>query len=139
MASLRVPLTGEDAAGTVYRLRDVQIDLVGAALLSLSERDGIRARESLVTDLPAGEYTAYVRSGWRLMERAAAGSEIEARAELVSINPIQIHVHEMGHVTLRLQFKRGEEALHLGAPASVHVTQNTPHGHDVGAHAANTL
>ncbi len=122
-ASLRIPLTAASSQGTVYRLRDVQIDISGSALLRLSDRDGVRARETLLTDLPAGDYTAFIQPGWRLMERADTGAETQAEAELLSANPLALHINEMGDVTLRLVFKQGEEELQLGAPPPVRVTQ----------------
>jgi hypothetical protein len=121
--SLRIPLTAEDAAGTVYRLRDVHIEISGSALLSVSDADGLRARESLLTALPPGEYTVYLRPGWRLMARSPEGVEAPASADLLSKNPLTLRVGELGDETLKLVFKRGDEELRLGATAGVRVTR----------------
>ena len=136
-ASLRIPLTATSAQGTVYRLRDVQIEISGAALLRLSDRDGVRGRETLRTDLPAGMYTAFVQPGWRLMERSEAGSERQTEAELLSANPLSLHVNEQGDVTLQLVFTHGSEELKLGTPAPVHVTHTAHSG--ARADLPNTL
>ncbi len=120
--SLRLPLTTEDSAGVVYRLRDVHLEITGSALLSVSDRDGVR-RESLVTQLPAGEYTVFLRPGWRLMARDESGREEPADAALQSANPFTVRVNQLGDETLGLTFKRGDEELHFGAGAALRVTR----------------
>ncbi len=120
--SLRVQLTAEDASGVVYRLRNVDVGVTGSALLSMSDRDGVRARESLFTQLPAGEYMVYLRPGWRLMARGEQGHEEPAKAELLSKNPLVVRVNELGDQTLSLVFKHADKQLHFGPGSSVRVT-----------------
>lgn len=120
--SLRMALTAEDASGVVYRLRNVDLEITGSALLAMSDRDGVRARESLITQLPAGEYTVYLRPGWRLMARSEQGQEVPAEAELLSENPLTVRVNELGDQTLGLVFKHADEELRFGSGSSVRVT-----------------
>jgi hypothetical protein len=120
--SLRVFLRTESEEGKVYRLRGVEIDISGAALLTISDRDGIRARESLHTRLPPGQYAVYVRPGFRLMERDAEGRETEVPAELVSPNPVRIHMSELGDDILPLVVRHGERELRFGGGAAVRVS-----------------
>jgi hypothetical protein len=120
--SLRMQLTAEDASGVIYRLRDVDMEITGSALLSLSDRDGVRARESLITRLPAGEYTVFLRPGWRLMARDAQGHEVPAEAELLSANPCTVRVNELGDETLGLVFRHEDQQLRFGPGATVRVT-----------------
>ncbi|MFT3928282.1 MAG: hypothetical protein QM778_37485 [Myxococcales bacterium] len=124
--SLRVPLTAEDAAGNVYRLRNVDLEITGSALLSISDRDGVRARESLITQLPAGEYTVYLRPGWRLMARDGAGRETSTEAELLSANPFTLRVNQLGDETLGLVFRHDDKQLRFGPGSSVRVTSVEP-------------
>jgi hypothetical protein len=121
--SLQVPLTAEGEPDTTYRLRDVDLDVTGAALLTLSDRDDLRARESLVAALPAGDYTVYLRPGWRLMARDARGAEQPVQAELVSRNPVTVHVDAMGHEQLKLVMRRGGQELRFGVPIRERVTR----------------
>ena len=121
-ASLRVPLTAEDGAGIVYRLRNVDVEITGSALLSMSYRDGVRARESLLTQLPAGDYTVYLRPGWRLMARNQEGVEVPAEAELLSANPFSVRVNELGDETVGFVLKHGDKQLRFGPGSSVRVT-----------------
>src|SRR4051794_10720290 len=100
--SLRISLIAEDGSGIVYRLRNVDVEITGSALLSLSDRDDVRARESLFTQLPSGEYTVFLRPGWRLMARNQDGQEQAADAELISANPFVVRVNELGDETLGL-------------------------------------
>jgi len=129
--SLRIPLTAEDESGTVYRLRNVDLEVTGSALLAMSDRDGVRAHESLITPLPAGEYTVFLRPGWRLMARDAEGHESAADAELLSTNPLTVRVNELGDETLGLVFKHEDKQLTFGPSSAVRVTSVKP---NAGAH-----
>lgn len=120
--TLRVFLRTESEEGKVYRLRGVEIDISGAALLTVSDRDGIRARESLKTQLPPGDYAVYVRPGFRLMERDADGRETELPAELASPNPLRLHVGELGDDVLPLVIRQGDRELRFGGGATVRVS-----------------
>jgi hypothetical protein len=120
--SLRIPLLAEVGAGETYRLRGVEFEVSGTAMLSMSERDGLRARESLVTRLPAGEYIVYLRPGWRLMRRDASGKEVEAKAELLSENPVRLTVQTLGDENLQLAIRTGDKELRFGASGGVRVT-----------------
>jgi hypothetical protein len=99
----------------------VQLEITGSALLSLSDRDA--RREALLTQLPAGEYTVFLRPGWRMMARDENGRELPADAELLSVNPFTVSVGELGDETLGLTFKQGDQQLRFGPGSAVRVTR----------------
>jgi hypothetical protein len=121
--SLRIPLLVEDAEGESYRLRGADFEISGSAMLSMSDRNGVRARESLVTRLPPGQYTVFLRPGWRLMQRGADGTEKLASAALLSPNPVTLDVSELGDESVRLVFQKDGKELRLGGSTGVRVTR----------------
>jgi hypothetical protein len=123
--SLRIPLLVEDAQGDTYRLRGADFAISGSAMLAVSDSSGVRARESLVTRLPAGGYTVYLQPGWRLMQRHIDGTETELTAELISANPVVLHVDELSDESVRFTFRHQGKDLTLGS-AGVRVTRAEP-------------
>jgi hypothetical protein len=121
--SLRIALSADREDGSSLRLRGAEFELSGSALLTLSDRDLRRSHESLVTRLPAGEYTVFLRPGWRMVERDANGSERESTStELLSPNPTRLVVNEYGDESLVLRFRQGEREIRFGGGA-VQVTR----------------
>ena len=122
--SLRVPLTAEDASGIVYRLRNVDLEVTGSALLSLSDRDGVRARESLFTQLPAGEYTVFLRPGWRLMARNQDGQRATRRSRVAVRQSLYRASQRAGRrdAGARVQARTDQLSFGSGSPALTCVT-----------------
>jgi hypothetical protein len=121
---VRVPLTARGAGGKTYRLRDATFEITGAAMFTLGERDarGPEA-DTLVTTLPAGSYTVYLRPGWQLVAQNGQGSESPALATLSSKNPMSFEIGRTVDARLTLTLHAGEEDLLFGAASPVKVTQ----------------
>jgi hypothetical protein len=125
--SLRIPLSVDGTDGVSFRLRDAHFELSGSALLSLSERENTR-REAMVTRLPPGEYTVFLRPGWRLVQRDGQGAELAASAELLTPNPTRLVVNELGDESLHLIFQQGDQQIRFGAgPVQVTQAELPPH------------
>lgn len=80
---LQLPLTSA-AQGTTYELVDAVIQISGPSPLTLTSSGSTDATLSAV--LSAGDYTAELEDGWRLMQQRPEGAE-EVQATLTSDNP----------------------------------------------------
>jgi hypothetical protein len=121
--SLKLPLVGVDAEGRTYRLRQGTFELNGSAMMTLGVDDKVEARKSLVTPLPSGEYQAFLRDGFQLVEVAADGSELPVQALLSSPNPARFDVDPRSDQELRLTFRRGEHTIALGGNGKARVAR----------------
>jgi hypothetical protein len=119
--SVRIPLFATDAHGNSYRLRGATFEISGSAMVTLSDRDAAKDADSVVTPLPPGTYSLYVRPGFEVVSIASDGTISQVEAELATKNPVHFTVRQMSDESLKLEFKKGEESLHFGA-APVRVT-----------------
>jgi hypothetical protein len=117
-ATVRIPLRTTTDDGTTYELRDAIVEISGAAMLTLSARDG-----QLSTPLPAGTYTLFLRSGYRVIEIAPDGQQRERTVAPRSQNPQHFTVREVEDATLGLRFADGQRELVFGAPPPVRLTR----------------
>jgi hypothetical protein len=124
--SVRIPLSTTSEDGSTYLLRDATLEISGAAMLTLTTpaaSDKTGAGESLVTPLPAGSYTLFLRPGFTLLEVDAHGVEHRVDAALASGNPVHFSLREIQDSTLKLTFVEGARRVVFGAPQSVRVTR----------------
>ena len=113
--SVKIPLTATDAEGNTYRLRAATFEISGAAMVTLSERDAKKDADSVVTPLPPGTYSLYVRPGFEMVSVANDGTTSVVSATMASKNPVNFTVHQMSDESLKLEFKNGSASLVFGA------------------------
>jgi hypothetical protein len=125
--SVRIALTTTADDGTTYLLRDATLEISGAAMMTLtspSSSDDRSTAESLVTPLPAGSYTLFVRPGFVLVEVDPSGVQRRVDdASLAGGNPLHFTLREVQDSTLKLAFSRGDQRVVFGAPQPVRVTR----------------
>jgi hypothetical protein len=119
--SLRVPLRAFDGDGAEYRLEQLTLELGGPAMLTLTT--GAHPEEALVTPLPEGTYSLFVRPGYRITKYTRGAAPTEVAAELVGVNPLHFSVGQVEAATLKLAFAVGGASLTFGASAPVRVTR----------------
>jgi hypothetical protein len=110
--NIDLALTATSTSGIVYRLRDAQISITGAAITSVLTEDFIDQSE-VELELPAGGYLAALSAGWRL-ERLVDGVFEDVRAVLVSTNPLPFTVTDQETTDVRLTFRAGDDVVELG-------------------------
>jgi hypothetical protein len=112
--TIDLALSGTSASGTLYRLRDAQIDVTGAASASVASEDHLGDAE-VSLELPAGGYIADLLDGWRL-ERSLDGGVTftDVPAILVSTDPLPFVVVDQERTDVRLVFRAGEDVVELG-------------------------
>lgn len=120
--SVSIPLVANAADGSTYRLRSATFDISGSAMVTIASRDS-EPREALTTALPPGDYSLYLRPGFRVVEIKPDGSEVPADASLVSSNPAHFEIGQMSDARLKLRFKSGDKELAFGDGVPVHVTE----------------
>jgi len=103
VGSLGVNLVGQAASGTVYRLRDARIAVLGPANKDWNSEDD-PDQTSMSADVPVGDYSASLQDGWRL-ERLDRGSASPVTAQLISDNPARFTVAAMQRATVPLRFR----------------------------------
>jgi hypothetical protein len=123
--SLKLPLAGIDAAGKTYRLRQGTFELNGSALMTLAVDSTLAGRKSFSTPLPPGEYQAFLRDGFQLVEVLSDGSELPVPAVLSSANPARFEVDPRSDRELRLTFRHGERTIKLGGNGAVPIAGRT--------------
>ncbi|HVJ21294.1 MAG TPA: putative metal-binding motif-containing protein [Polyangiaceae bacterium] len=112
--TIELALSGTSSSGVLYRLRDAQINISGAALAGVaSEDDPDRTEVSL--ELPAGGYLADLLDGWRLERSFDGGATFaDVRALLISTDPLPFTVVDQGTTEVRLRFRAGDDVVELG-------------------------
>ncbi len=122
--ALHVPLTGQGEDGKSYRLRGASFDVSGSAMFTLTERDARGPEhDALVTTLPGGYYSLFLRPGWTLVEVLADGSEQKIEGTLESKNPVTFEIGRTvdTRVVIQLETERGKVV--IGGTAPLRVTQ----------------
>jgi hypothetical protein len=111
-------LTGQSAAGTVYRLRSAILVVddsgPGAPLVYQTEDDPTR---TVISDeLDTGAYALNLEPGWRLERVAADGSATTVAATMLSANPqlFSIAADATTRVALRFRAEGGDVELGRG-------------------------
>ena len=113
--SVKIPLSATDASGNTYRLRGATFEISGSAMVTLSDRDAGKDADSVVTPLPPGSYSLYLRPGFEIVSIANDGTVSPVQATLANANPVHFTVGQMSDESLKLEFKAGEESLRFGA------------------------
>ena len=113
--SVKIPLTATDADGNTYRLRAATCEISGAAMVTLSDRDAKKDADSVVTPLPPGSYTLYLRPGFEVVSVGNDGATSAVSASMAGKNPVNFTVHQMSDESLKLEFKNGDASLVFGA------------------------
>lgn len=112
--SLRLALTGSDAAGNVYRLRHATLEVSGTAMVTMSAQSAGRG-EALYTPLPRGGYQVYLRPGFEVVAVQPDGSELPVTARLESANPTRVSVGARSDEQLALSFRVATTEIAFGA------------------------
>jgi hypothetical protein len=120
--AVRVPLEASAADGTSYRLKGATFEISGSAMVTLSDRDSKGQADELVSPLPAGGYSMYLRPGWELVSIAADGTTTTLSAAAIARNPIAFQVTEAGTASPALVFKVGDRELAFGHSGVVRLT-----------------
>ncbi len=121
--AVHMPLTAQGADGKTYRLRHATFEIAGAAMFTVGERDMRTAdAETLVTTVPAGDYSMYLRPGWELVERSANGEEQVLAATLTSSNPTSFEIGRTFDARIVLKLSAGDKHLVFGGASPMKVT-----------------
>jgi hypothetical protein len=120
--SVKIPLTATDAEGNTYRLRGATFEISGSAMVTLSDKDAAKDADGVVTPLPPGSYSLYLRPGFEVVAVASDGTVSNATASMIGTNPLNFRVGQMSDESLKLEFKSGERAIVFGGGAPVRVT-----------------
>ncbi|MET0342529.1 MAG: hypothetical protein ABW252_16105 [Polyangiales bacterium] len=119
--SLRIPLTAVDADGARYHLEQLTLEIGGPVMLTLAT--GATREPSLLTSLPEGIYTLFVRPDFRVVRRAADGTEQVVEAALAGANPLHFGVGARETATLKLGLTVDGQPLNFGGGTPVRVTR----------------
>lgn len=109
--SVRLPLVATGSDGISYALRDLTVEISGAAMVTLTSADG-----ALESPLPAGEYSLFVRPGFTLFARDESGAERPLQAQLARANPQRFRLGEREDATLKLTFVHDGREIVFGKP-----------------------
>jgi hypothetical protein len=120
--AVRIPLEASAADGTTYRIQGATFEISGSAMVTLSDRDSKGQADELVSPLPAGGYSMYLRPGWELVSIAADGTVTKLTATSVARNPMAFQVNEAATASPQLVFKVGERELSFGRSGVVRLT-----------------
>lgn len=123
--SLKLPLVGIDAEGKSYRLRQGTFELNGSALMTLAVDNSLGGRKSFSTPLPPGEYQAFLREGFQLVEVLTDGSEQPVPALLSSANPARFDVDPRSDQELHLTFRLGDRTIKLGGNGALRIASRS--------------
>jgi hypothetical protein len=120
--AVRVPLLASAADGTSYRLTGATFEISGSAMVTLTDRDPKGQAEELVSPLPAGGYSMYLRPGWQLVSIAPDGTTTTLTDSALLRNPIGFDVTEVGTASPELVFKVGDRELSFGRSGNTRLT-----------------
>jgi len=121
--AVHMPLTARGANGKNYRLRNATFEITGAAMFTVADRDAPRPdADSLVTTLPAGGYSLYLRPGWELVEQSADGTDLPTQASLTSKNPMTFEIGRTLDARVTLTVHAGDQDLQFGGSGPIKVT-----------------
>ena len=118
--AVRIPLMASAEDGTSFHLQGATFEISGSAMVTLSDRDN--KAEELVSPLPAGGYSMYLRPGWQLVAVAPDGTSTTLAATMVARNPLGFQVSEASTASPELVFKVGERELSFGRSGVVRLT-----------------
>jgi hypothetical protein len=124
--AVRVPLLASAADGTSYRLSGATFEISGSAMVTLTDREAGGHTEELVSPLPAGGYSMYLREGWKLVSIAADGTTTELTGSAMVENPVDFRVTEAATASPELVFKVGDRELSFGRSGVVRLTALEP-------------
>jgi hypothetical protein len=120
--AVRIPLEASAPDGTSYRLKGATFEISGSAMVTLSDGDAREQADELVSPLPAGGYSLYLKPGWELVSIAADGTVTTLTATSVARNPTPFNVAEAATASPELVFKVGERELSFGRSGIVRLT-----------------
>lgn len=124
--SVHLPLSAQAADGKTFRLRNATFEIAGPAMFTLSDKDAKADAENLVTMLPAGQYSVFLRPGWELVEVASDGTEAKALATLHSGNPIPFTMGRTAEMRIKFTVQSGDRTVVFGEPDTQRVTSVEP-------------
>ena len=119
--SLRVPLRAQGADGSEYRLEQLTLEMGGPAMLTLAT--GTQPDDALVSPLPEGIYSMFVRPGFRVIKHVDGAPPEVVESRLVSLNPLHFSVGQAEAATLKLSVALADETLTFGSSAPLRVTR----------------
>jgi hypothetical protein len=120
--AVRIPLEATAADGTSYRLKGATFEISGSAMVTLTDRDTKEQADELVSPLPAGGYSMYLKPGWELLSISADGTVTTLTATSVARNPMAFNVGEAATASPELVFKVGDRELSFGRSGVVRLT-----------------
>ena len=128
MGHLRMGVSGSNAAGTVFRLRDATFDIFapGGIIASLSSEDSATTLDVLSQPLPVGDYDVGLREGWRLEEwDEASDVTTEVEASLLPSNPVAVSIVADATTSAIFTFLVGGQPLALGQGLEIDIDIGT--------------
>lgn len=124
--TVHLPLAVPGSEGKSFRLRNATFEIAGPAMFTLSDKDAKLDAENLVTMLPAGQYSVFLRPGWELIEVAVDGSERVAEATLRSGNPIPFTIGRTVDMRIKFAMQAGDRMVVFGDSDEGRVTSVEP-------------
>ena len=118
--ALRIPLSAVGADGARYHLEQLTMEIGGPVMLTLAT--GSTREAAFTTPLPEGIYSLFVRPDFRVVRRAADGTEQVVAASVATANPLHFGVGPRETATLKLALLVDGAHLSFGGGAQVRVT-----------------
>ena len=108
-------LTGQTPSGTVYRLRQATIDVVGTGTSFTFNTEDDPARTVIQETAPVGQYALTLRAGWSFERVVAGAPAVPVLASLTSQNPQTFEITEGGNTIVKLRFHVDGDVVETGS------------------------